>query len=76
MGRGLKRKETNMEVLAFIGIIVAVGVGFVAFMLPFKMIRDIRRAVAAGCYENCMRAYSWHFEEAPACIRDCRLQEA
>jgi hypothetical protein len=76
MAGRLMRKEKNMEVLAFIGIIVAVGVGFVALILPFKMIRDIRRAVAAGCYENCMRVYSWQFEEAPACIRDCRLQEA
>ena len=72
----LMRKEKNMEVLAFIGIIVAVGVGFVALILPFKMIRDIQRAVAAGCYENCMRVYRWQFEEAPACMRDCRLQEA
>ena len=76
MARRHMRKETNMEVLAFIGIIVAVGVGFVALILPFKMIRDIRRGVAAGCYENCMRVYRWQFEEAPACIEDCRLQEA
>jgi hypothetical protein len=70
------RKEKIMEVLAFIGIIVAVGLGFVALILPSKMIRDIRRAVATGCYENCMRVYGWQFEEAPACISDCRLQEA
>ena len=65
-----------MEVLAFIGIIVAVGGAFLALILPFKMIRDIGRAVAAGCHENCMRVYQWQFEEAPACMRDCRLQEA
>ncbi|MGO9122548.1 MAG: hypothetical protein ACLQPD_33655 [Desulfomonilaceae bacterium] len=76
MAGRLMRKEKNMEVLAFIGIIVAVGAAFLAFILPFKMIRDVRRAVATGCYENCMRVYRWQFEEAPACMRDCRLQEA
>ncbi len=70
------RKENNMDVLLIIGIIAAVSGGFLALILPFKMIQDIRQAVAAGCYENCMRVYRWQFEEAPACIRDCRLQEA
>lgn len=65
-----------METVILFALIVIVGMGLLALILPFKMIRDIRRAVAGECYENCMRAFHWESEEAPACIRDCRLQEA
>ncbi len=65
-----------METVIPIALIVIIGAGLLALILPFKMIRDIRRSVAGECYENCMRAFHWESEEAPACIRDCRLQEA
>ena len=44
-----------MDILEIIGIIGAVGGGFLALILPFEMIEDIGEAVSAGCYENCMR---------------------
>ena len=65
-----------MEIVTLIALIVTAGMGLLVLVLPFKMIRDIRRAVAGECYEDCMRAFHWESEEAPACIRDCRLQEA
>ena len=65
-----------MEIEMVVAVIVIAGMGLISLILPFKMIRDIRRAVAGECYENCMQAFHWEPEEAPACIRDCRLQEA
>ena len=63
-----------METVVLLALIV-VG-GLLALIMPFQMTSDIRRSGAGECYENCMRAFHWESEEAPACIRDCRLQEA
>lgn|GEM_PF-5189914 len=65
-----------MQTFMSIALIVIAGAGLLALILQFKMIRDIRRSVAGECYEDCMRAFHWESEEAPACIRDCRVQEA
>ena len=64
-----------MEILALIALIVAAGMAFlVAFVLPARLIGDIRREDAGKCYDDCMRKFRWETNEAPACITDCRLQ--
>jgi hypothetical protein len=69
-------RRFNLETVILLALIVIVVGGLLAFIMPFKMMSDIRRSGAGECYENCMRAFHWNYEEAPACIRDCRLQEA
>ena len=72
--QGADDRRFQMEILASIALIVAAGMAFLAFILPAKMIGDIRREDAGKCYDDCMRKFRWETNEAPACITDCRLQ--
>ena len=59
-----------MDTLTLITLIVAVGIAFLAFILPGKM---VQREAAGKCYEDCMRRSGW--EPGEACITNCRLQD-